>query len=412
LVVEAGGTKSWALRYRHPQTKKSVRMVLGGVALTVASADEQKRKPTLRAVLTLPAARRLAAEMKHKLAVGLDPVAEQRDERRRSSEAYTFGAAIIDYAAHVKDQRGASEKLALLGLKPDVAGKMKATQGGLAERWSDRAVAAITTADAFDVIDHAQTKGAYGLEQRQKEPSKSRARAMHSALSAMFNWLAHRQKVAASPLANLERPKPPKARERVLTDEEIVRLWHATGKVSPQFGATLKLLLLTGQRRDEVAEMRWSELNADLTLWTIPEARTKNKREHKVPLAPAAREIIRAVRRSSDTYVFTTNGRTPISGWSKLKPRLDALMNVAPWRVHDLRRTAITGMARAGAELAVIERAVNHVSGSFGGIVGVYQKHRYEDEVRAALEAWSNMVKAIVEGRAANVVELSRRGTK
>src|SRR5262245_63663199 len=100
-------------------------------------------------------------------------------------------------------------------------------------------------------------------------------------------------------------------------------------------------------------------------------------------------------------FIFSTTLTTPISGWSKTEKRLDRLMGVTDWRIHDLRRTAATGMARAGADLPVIERALNHISGSFGGIVAVYQKHKYADEVRAAMEGWSNLLLAIVEGRPA-----------
>jgi integrase len=118
-----------------------------------------------------------------------------------------------------------------------------------------------------------------------------------------------------------------------------------------------------------------------------------------------AREVI-AKLPVRGPYVFSANGRTPMSGWSAVKRRLDAHMQTDPWRLHDLRRTAVTGMARAGADLHVIERAVNHVSGSFGGIVGVYQKHRYADQVKAALEAWSRLLQQIVEHTNSNVVEL------
>jgi integrase len=127
-----------------------------------------------------------------------------------------------------------------------------------------------------------------------------------------------------------------------------------------------------------------------------------------VPLSPQAREIVAGVESISAELLFTVTGRAPISGWGKIKPRLDGLMGVTEWRIHDLRRTAVTGMARAGADLHVIERVVNHTSGSFGGIVGVYQKFKFEEEVKAALEAWANLLTAIVEGRADNVVPIKR----
>jgi integrase len=232
---------------------------------------------------------------------------------------------------------------------------------------------------------------------------------MHLALSGLFKWLKERRLISKHPLADLTSPKLPRARERVLSDVELKKFWKGTEQIAEPFSSALRLMLLTGQRRREVSEMRYSELSEDLSVWTLPPERTKNKRAHQVPLSPAARDILRNLQSPSSEFVFSTTARSPISGWSKTKNRLDALMNVPTWRVHDLRRTAVTGMARAGADLAVIERAVNHVSGSFGGIVGVYQKHKYEDEVRDALEAWSNLLLSIVEDAPANVVAMRGR---
>ena len=232
---------------------------------------------------------------------------------------------------------------------------------------------------------------------------------MHAALSSLLTWLKERRKIKANPLDALRRPKAPEARERTLTDDEIRKFWQATASLTPAFRDSLRLMLITGQRRSEVAGMRRSELSADGSLWTLPPGRTKNKREHTVPLPPLAREIIAGVKSISTDLLFTVDGMRSISGWGKVKRRLNELMGVADWRVHDLRRTAITNMARAGVDLHVVEKVVNHVSGSFGGIVGVYQKHKFADEVKAALEAWANLLTSIVEGRADNVVSIKRR---
>jgi integrase len=117
-----------------------------------------------------------------------------------------------------------------------------------------------------------------------------------------------------------------------------------------------------------------------------------------VPLSTTGRDLLAGARRvPGSEFVFTTTGTTPVSGWSKTKRRLDSLMpDVPAWRIHDLRRTAVTGMARAGADLAVIERAVNHISGSFAGITGIYQRHQFRAEVRAALAAWADLLARIV----------------
>jgi integrase len=214
-------------------------------------------------------------------------------------------------------------------------------------------------------------------------------------------------------MRNLDRPGKADGRNRVLSDGEIAKFWAATETLPQMFGAALKLLLLTGQRREEVGQMTWSELNADFSLWSLSGARTKNKLPHVVPLPPAAREIIAGVIRISDTYVFPSNtGVTPISGWSKCKSQLDQAMGdgVPPWRVHDLRRTCVTGMAEIGVRPDVIELVVNHRSGHRGGIAGVYNKAEMMPERRAALEAWERRVVEIVEGKAAdNVVPLRGR---
>jgi integrase len=160
--------------------------------------------------------------------------------------------------------------------------------------------------------------------------------------------------------------------------------------------------------------------------WTIPGSRTKNKRTHTVPMPPMATEIITGVRviAGEAGYIFTTTGETPVSGFNHAKAAIDRAMltaarhecledadkvTIAPWRLHDLRRTAITGMARAGADVHVIERAVNHISGSFGGIVGVYQKHKFEAEKKAALEAWAKLIASIIGELPPNVVPLPAR---
>jgi integrase len=181
-----------------------------------------------------------------------------------------------------------------------------------------------------------------------------------------------------------------------------VRVWRAAEKISGPFGALVELLALTGQRRDEVAGMRWHELDLEGRLWTLPRGRVKNDQGHEVPLSAAAVAILKSLPRIADSpFVFTTNGTAPSSGYSKGKRRLDELLprEMAPWRLHDLRRTVASGMARLGINLPVIEKVLNHGSGSFAGIVSVYQKHSFADEKRAALDAWGQHVERLVSGK-------------
>jgi integrase len=166
------------------------------------------------------------------------------------------------------------------------------------------------------------------------------------------------------------------------------------------FGPAVRLLILTGARREEVGAMRWGEVDLVAKTWTLPGERTKNGIEHVVPLSDPALSILGRVPRIGryDGFVFTTTGKTAVSGWSKAKVTLDAASGVPDWRLHDLRRTFATGLAGLGVSMPVVEKILNHVSGSFGGVAGVYQRHAFADEKRDALDKWAARVTAIAGG--------------
>jgi integrase len=339
--------------------------------------------------LTLAGARKLAAEVHLKRASG-----ESVTTAKQGGDAFADAARAF-ITEHSKPKvRGWQEHARLLGLVPET---LEEISRGLASRWRTKPVTDVTAADIFAVVDEAKRRGVPGLERRKKDGlSESRARAMLSCLSRMFRYLLEHQRVEANPCTSIIRPPPPRARSRTLTDDEIRAFWQACEMLNPPFGPVLRLCLLTAARLNEVAALRWDELvDGEIRL---PGQRTKNHREHTIPLAPLAQQIIAGVQRFPNSeLVFTTTGTTPVSGWSKVKNRIDALMGPIPeWRFHDLRRSAATGMGRCGADPHVVERALNHVSGSFGGVAGVYQQHRYRDEVRAALEAWGALVAKIV----------------
>ncbi|MBR1276114.1 site-specific integrase [Bradyrhizobium sp. AUGA SZCCT0283] len=219
---------------------------------------------------------------------------------------------------------------------------------------------------------------------------------MYAALSMMFAWLIQKRRLKQNPCVGVHRPEKPKARERVLTNDEIKKFWKATEKMSHPFGQLLKLLLLTGCRLNEVAGMRRSELSDEGQTWTIPGTRTKNKKTHIVPLPQMARDILASVKTEGD-LIFTTNGKTKVSGWSKTKRRLDAAMKIKPWRLHDLRRTCATGMAESppvglGVAPHIVEACLNHISGAKAGVAGIYNLATYADEKTAALERWAEHV--------------------
>jgi len=245
-------------------------------------------------------------------------------------------------------------------------------------------------------------------------------------LRRFFNWTVEREIITASPMAGLKAPTAETARDRALNDEEIRLFWAGCDKLGWPFGPMFKLLLLTAQRRDEVRGMEWTEIEPrEKRVWAIPREKAKNDRAHEVSLSELAIEIIDGLPRMSrprtdsagsepSPYVFTTNGERPVSGFSKAKERLDKHMlellcaelgeagkdpgkaEIDGWILHDLRRTAATGMARLNIAPHVVDWILNHVSGTIRGVAAVYNRHAYLEERRAALEAWGRYVEGLV----------------
>jgi integrase len=415
LVITPTGHKSWLMRFRTTGGRIS-KLVLGPVDL---SGRELTGDPAVGQPLTLAAARQLAAEVLRQRALGHDPVADHKARKLRQRTAVqeaasnTFGGAAEDFITKYSRQRVRrwKEQARLLGLRPTADG-LDVIPGGLAQRWADKPLAAIDGHDIHAIIAETRERGAPGLERRSDGPTETRARAMLSCLSRLFTWLVQHRRVETNPCAVVHRPEASKARDRVLSNAEIVKFWRATDAkdIGPTFGAVLRLLLLTACRLNEIAALRWDELSADGTQINLPGSRTKNHRPLTLPLAKPAQSIIAAIPRIADCpYVFTTNGKAPVSIGSKVKNRLDEAMGVWGWRVHDLRRTAVTGMAELGIRPDVIELCVNHVSGTRGGIAGVYNRSELLPERRLALERWAVQVQGI-SGKPAKVVQLHQRG--
>src|SRR5262249_40312825 len=205
---------------------------------------------------------------------------------------------------------------------------------------------------------------------------------LHDLLGTLFSWLLRQRRVSINPCVGVWKPSASPARTRILSGDEIRLFWHCTDRLPVQHRAVLRALLVTGARLNEVNGMRHEELSAD-GIWTLPGARTKNPRPHSLPLPSLACDILASVPRVEGPFVFTTSGRHPTSGWSKCKKALDVFMAAAAkeeggkevphWRIHDLRRTAASGMQRLGIRVEVIERVLNHRSGAYAGVVGTYQ---------------------------------------
>jgi integrase len=196
-------------------------------------------------------------------------------------------------------------------------------------------------------------------------------------------------------------------RDRVLSDDEIRAVWQACDQVGWPFRDFVRLALMLGQRREEIAAMEWAELDLARGLWVVPAARYKTKLEHAVPLPALAVALIRSLPVLCDRFVFSTSPGTHFSGFSKSKGRLDELSGVTGWRIHDLRRTVRTNLSALRVAPDTAERVLGHV---IGGIRGVYDRYAYLDEKRDALERWAHRLKAIIDPPPANVVPLAAAG--
>lgn len=292
------------------------------------------------------------------------------------------------------------------------SGRPHASDGyGPMSAWSDRHVAEIRRADVADLVDQIGKR------------SPAVARATYAALRGLFAWCLERDLIETSPCDGFKAPARPKARERVLSDNELRLIWDACAGLGQPFGPIIQLLMLTGQRRAEVAGMGWAELDLTASTWRIPGDRTKNGKAHELDLCPEALAILEGLTKVGP-LVFPARGEGAARGFSATKRRLDELVDtlrhkeaverdvqvqeVMPWRLHDLRRTAATGMAALGFPPHVVERVLNHVSNTQSGLVGVYQRHEYRQERKAASLTWGAHVASIVAGEApaSNVVSI------
>ena len=364
--------------------------LLGKSYLAQYSIGGIKRRVPLGscAAISLAAAREAVRAILGDVAKGRDPAAERKEAARQaSSQALTLEALLEQWRAlKLADRRERYAAEAVRALKHAFPKHLRAPAGDL-----DRAA-------ILRVLDALARDG---------KPAMARSTAAYG--RSCYQWAVKRGSLSANPFMGLSLAADVK-RERVLTNDELRAIWQATAGPGP-FNAIVHMLILTGQRRGEVAGMTWDELAPDLSAWTIPGVRTKNGVAHIVPLSPQARAILRVCPQLDESALVFPGLRGPFSGFAKAKAALDRASGVKDWRLHDLRRTVATGLQRLGVRLEVTEAVLNHVSGSRAGIVGVYQRHDWAEEKRAALNAWGEHVDAIVEGReATGKVTAFRRG--
>jgi integrase len=377
LVVQPSGAKSFAVRYRYAS---------------------QPRKLTLGAfpALSLEVARDLGGKALRAAAEGRDPANEKQAAKKAETEAIRSQRDLYENVARefierhaMKSNRASTwrETARILGLRPSPEDpSLLADIGGdVMSAWRGRRIQGITKRDVIALLDRVNDRG-----------SPIMANRVLSAVRKLFNWCVSRDVLQGSPCTLINPPAQERSRDRILEDDELRKVWNAAEAEGWPFGPLIKLLVLTGQRVSEVGGMRWDEINKDRGLWTLPAERVKNGVRHEVPLSDAAMAIIGTLPHIKTTkgFIFTTRRDAAVSGFSRAKDSLDAAIAATlpkaqaldHWTFHDLRRTMASGMARLGIQIPVIEKILNHSSGTFRGIVGGYQRHSYSEEKRKALE--------------------------
>ena len=379
-------------------------------------------------VFTPDQARTRAEELAASVKLGTDPQQEARDKVTANEEAKLQAAAKARLDSELVFEKVAVRWLEEYGVdhRATSVGQAKiSVRKYLTPKLRGKPMPNITKSDLQAALDAIPAK------------QKATRQQVFAYASILWRWALERGDIADNPVPNMAKPKIPKARDRVLTDDELIAIWRATETVHAPLGAFYRLLLLTGQRREEVAGMTWAQVDRATAFWTIPADKAKNGVAHIVPLAPVvvdeldrltlARQIVaKAEKPDAQSWpkvgpVISIRGKVALSCFSQAKTALDGEVLKArkeagalePWRVHDLRRTLATGLQRLGVRFEVTEAVLNHVSGARSGVAGIYQRHDWREEKRSALEAWARHVAAIVApADAENVVPIKKRGPR
>ena len=368
LRVRAGGRKehrTFIAQYKIGA--KHRRMTLGNVAK-----------------VDLETARKKAKQIFGKVADGKDPASDKAVARSEASR--TFQTASEDFLAAQR-----------LRLKPR---SMEDTERFLKKHWKPL--------HRMSLVSITQPLVAAQLRVIATDNGPIAANRARAALSKFFSWAMGEGLVTGNPVLGTNRPGKETTRDRVLTDEELAAIWKALPE--GDYGRIVKLLMLTGSRRDEIASLRWSEIDMDAGLITLPGSRTKNRLVHDVPLSPAAKAVLKATALREGRDLVFGEGVGGFSGWSIAKTALDKRLSMPAWRLHDLRRTAATRMGDLGVLPHVVEAALNHISGHRKGVAGIYNRAAYAAEKRAALEALaSHIAVAVAKASGGNVTRLKTK---
>jgi integrase len=399
LRVTEKGHKSWNLFYRVHGRQR--RLTLGSYP-ALMPADARKR----------------AADALHKVDQGRDPGAEKLAIRNSPLPALdTFETVLADYLAQ-HGQRNLKQSTfdeTKRSLERDVVERGK---------WKHIPITEISKRHVLKLVNDIAATGA-----------EVHANRIHSRLRALFNWAVSQDRLSVSPMHGLTPPTKEVERDRVLTDDELRWFWAACSEIGWPFGPIAQLLLLTAQRRTEVGDMDWSEINLAKASWVIPAERTKNGIAHEVYLSAGALQILANLPKPHRGMVFSVTGDAPVSGYSRAKERLDAAMvkirrrelglpeddaglrkalkipgakplpvEIPHWTFHDLRRTAVTKMAgKLKIAPHIVDKILNHSSGTIRGVAAIYNREQYIEERHMALADWWDWLEALIGTKPAQV---------
>jgi integrase len=387
--LREGGARTWIFQYRRKTDNTQRRFTIGKVDFTVRSLDDMRDE-----------ARVLAGRVSR----GEDPQSDKDEARKpRIETVYTvlFEKRVEEYLTDCKAR-----------LRPR---SYTEVERHLEKHW--------TRLHRMKVLEIGKAEIAAELRTIAKASGPAAANRARTTLSGMFSWMVGEDLAEENPVINTNKQTEGDPRERVLSDAELVAIWKATDGAT-DYNRIIRLLMLTGQRRSEVGGIGDSEIDLEKRIWTCPGERTKNGNLHDIPLSQSALDLLASVPRREDRDMLFGIGKGAFSGWSRCKERLDedlgiarqgkeptkgegkAAAKVEPWTVHDLRRTAVTGMQKLGFPIEVVGAVINHRSGKISGVTGIYARHDYAAEKRQALEMWAAHVEALVSGKRSNVVAL------
>jgi integrase len=315
---------------------------------------------------------------------GRDLAGEKREAKRRTVADRVDDLLEAYIAQHVSQRRSGGEISRLLLRE-------------IGKAWGSRSIHEITKRDVVEVIMAIEQRGA-----------PVAANKTLKTLKTFLRWCVGRAVLDQSPADGIPLPTKEISRDRVLVDDELARVIIAARKIGGPYGGIVELLTLTAQRREEVARVTSDEFDIEQRIWTLPKSRTKNGKPHIVHLSNEAIIVLNKANRIR-TFVFSLDGAKPFQDFSRAKRELDKLSGVKDWRLHDLRRTCVSGMARLGIPPHVADKILNHQAGTISGVAAVYQRHDFLAERKDALERWGAHVRKILTDASSGRRDIIRR---